>query len=148
LSAPNRLLAPLLLAAIVAATLVAFLIVERERNHPTIIEKAHVTREFSPDAPVGSSSQRLATARFLLTHAEPHATIVVLNSDGAIVKTLAADVSLPDDSRQRYVWNGTTDSGSRAPPGDYSLQVRLGDLGRNLPLPTNGSVRLVGREGD
>jgi hypothetical protein len=140
LSSDSRLLVPLLFGILVVATLAGFLIVERERKHPTILEHVHVTPEFEPGAASASGLPSRARVNFLITHSEPRASIVVVDRNDQLVRTLVSETSLPDDSYHHYSWDGSSASGEVAPPGLYRVRVVLGALGRDLPLP---SMQLV-----
>jgi FlgD Ig-like domain len=129
----TRLLAPLLFALIVLATLAGFLVVERERKHPTLVIDDRATHRFEPGAPNGSGVRRRATFAFEATHPDGNASVTVVSSSGETVRTLD-QTSFADDSEHRYTWNGRTESGELAPPGVYVFHVDFGDLGHDLPV--------------
>ena len=129
----TRLLAPLLFAIIVLATLAGFLVVERERKHPTLVINDRATERFEPAAPSGSGPPRRATFAFEATHPDGHASVTVVSAGGETIRTLD-ETSFADDSEHTYTWNGTTDSGEPAPPGVYVFHVDFGDLGHDLPV--------------
>src|SRR6202008_3035663 len=106
----------LLFAIIVLATLAGFLVVERERKHPTLVINDRATHRFEPGAPSGSGPPNRATFAFEATHPDGHASVTVVSASGETVRTLD-QTSFADDSKHRYTWNGRTDAGEPAPPG-------------------------------
>ncbi len=54
--------------------------------------------------------------------------------DGDLVATLASGEDLAAGPHT-YAWDGRTDSGDRAPPGLYALEVVLGEQGRDVKPP-------------
>lgn len=74
------------------------------------------------------------------TLAKPDSDVDVLiidgneGSDGALVATLASGADLAAGPHS-YRWDGRTDSGERAPPGLYALEVVLGEQGRDVKPP-------------
>ncbi len=134
MSSPNRLLAPFLFAVLLVATLAAFVLVEDERDHPKIIENDTVKPRYTEVCPAVLPSEM--SVRFTITRGEAHATVVVVDDQGRLVKTLADDVELADDSTQRYKWDATDADGKPVPAGRYRIRLRLADLDRDLPLPS------------
>ena len=61
---------------------------------------------------------------------------MVVDEQGRLVKTLADDVELADDSTQRYKWDATDANGNPVPAARYRIRLRLADLDRDLPLPS------------
>ena len=74
------------------------------------------------------------------TLAEPDSDVDVLiidgneGSDGGLVATLAEGQDL-DAGPHTYTWDGRTDTGERAQPGLYALEVVLGEQGRDVKPP-------------
>ena len=74
------------------------------------------------------------------TLAEPNSDVDVLiidgneGSDGGLVATLAEGQDL-DAGPHTYTWDGRTDTGERAQPGLYALEVVLGEQGRDVKPP-------------
>lgn len=130
----TRLAAPIAFATVVLATLAAFLVVERERRHPTLIDHDHATLRFLPGAPANGDPPGIARARFRVTDPDRNASVVIVDDKGAIVRTLQAPSPFADDSKHRYSWDGSVASGGAAPPGNYRFEVRLGDHGKDLPI--------------
>lgn len=134
MSPQTRLVAPIAFAILVLATLAGFLIVERERKHPTIVDHDHVTLEFFPGGPANGDPPGVAKARFRVTDPDQHASVVIVDAGGAVVQTLQPPTSFADDSEHRYQWDGSAASGGIAPPGLYRFEVRLADHGKDLPI--------------
>lgn len=134
MSPQNRVLAPLLFAVLLLATLAAFVLVEDERDHPKIIERDTVTPPYAEVCPDRLPS--LMAVEFTITRGEAHATVVVVDDKDRLVKTLASDIELADDSRQEFEWDATDADGNPVPPGRYRIRLQLGDLDRDLPLPS------------
>jgi len=79
-------------------------------------------------------------AEVTFTLAEPDSDVDVLiidgneGSDGGLVATLAEGQDL-DAGPHTYTWDGRTDTGERAQPGLYALEVVLGEQGRDVKPP-------------
>jgi hypothetical protein len=127
-----RLLAPLLFATLVAATLLAFVLVERERDRARLVDAVTVTRAFDPDGGAGESSARL---RFRLTREEPDADVLVVDEAGEVVSTLIEDRALGDFEFHDFRWHGERDEGGNAPPGIYRFRLDLAELDRVITIP-------------
>lgn len=141
----GRLVAPTLFALLVLGTLAAFVVVEDERDHPQIIGDDKVSNTFKPQGSLGEKGRRRMLVTFTVTRAEPHASVVVVDSAGEVVRTLADDVHFADDSNQRYLWDGRRDDGEPAAAGRYRVHVLLKELDRDLPLD---GTRLQAPESD
>lgn len=80
------------------------------------------------------------TADVAFTLADPDSDVDVLiidgneGSDGGLVATLAEGQDL-DAGPHTYTWDGRTDTGERAQPGLYALEVVLGEQGRDVKPP-------------
>ncbi len=134
MSSPTRPPAALLFGLLVAATLTAFVLVEDERDHPKIIENDRVTPPYTEECPDRLPSQM--EVRFTITRGEQDATVVVIDEEDRVVKTLATDKELVDDGTYTFRWDATDDDGEPVSPGRYRLRLQLGELGRDLPLPS------------
>jgi hypothetical protein len=132
-TSPPRLLVPLLFAALVAATLLAFLAVESERDQPQFVDNVRVTPEFDPTRANGLP--RRSKFEFRLTRDEPRADVLVVDTAGQPVRTLATDRFLGDYALHDFHWDGTLDGGGPAPPGPYRFRIVLGELGREITPP-------------
>ena len=80
------------------------------------------------------------TADVTFTLANPDSDVDVLiidgdvDSDGDLVATLASGDALAAGPHT-YTWDGHTDSGDRAAPGLYALEVDLGEQDRDVKPP-------------
>ena len=85
-------------------------------------------------------------AEVTFTLAEPDSDVDVLiidgneGSDEDPVATLAQGQNLGAGPHE-YEWDGRTDTGKRAPPGLYALEVVLGEQGRDVKPP--GRIEVV-----
>ena len=81
---------------------------------------------------------RPADVRFTLTEPDSDVDVLIIDgnesSDGDLVATLVEGQDL-DAGPHTYIWDGRTDSGERAPPGLYALEVVLGEQGRDVKPP-------------
>ena len=67
------------------------------------------------------------------------ANVVILDSKGSLVATSTQAVPAGE---QKFVWDGTTSTGTTAPPGDYTIQISARDAsGQNVSVKTE----IVGR---
>jgi hypothetical protein len=128
-----RLLVPVLFAALVAATLLTFAIVEHERDLPRFVDNVTVTPQFDPTGANGLP--RESKLVFRLTRDEAAADVLVVDSGGEPVRTLASDRFLGDYALHEFEWDGSRDGGDPAPPGTYRFRIVLGDLGREITPP-------------
>ena len=118
-----RLLAPLLFAAIVAATL-AVLVASQKARTKLVVDQVELTNVFRP-----SEGER-ADVEFRLTEDEESGTVEVVDADDEAVAVLAEDVELGDFEIHRFTWDG-----AGAEPGVYTVHLTLDSLGREIELP-------------
>ena len=104
-------------AALVAATFAAFFVAQRLKSSPPVIRVASLNRAFSPALHPNRFSVTLKTT--------DDVTVDVVDLDGDRVKRLSEDVRAIAHRPLRLVWNGTTDTGARAPDGQYRIRVSL-----------------------
>ena len=82
-------------------------------------------------------SHRATTVSFYLLHRADDVDVYIVNSAGAIVRTVASGrhmrirVRRPDGV---FHWDGRTDSGAVAPDGEYHFRVALRQQGRTVQL--------------
>ena len=85
-----------------------------------------------------------AEVRFTLAEPDSNVDVLIIDgnegSNGDLVATLASGEDLAAGPHT-YEWDGRTDSGERAPPGLYALEVVLGEQGRDVKPP--GRIRVV-----
>jgi flagellar hook assembly protein FlgD len=79
-----------------------------------------------------------AEVRFTLAESDSNVDVLIIDgnegSNGDLVATLASGEDLAAGPHT-YEWDGRTDSGERAPPGLYALEVVLGEQGRDVKPP-------------
>ncbi len=123
MSATGRLVAPLLFALIVAATIGVLVVSQRARGQ-LLVDQVELTNVFDP-----TLGER-ATIRFRLTEDEPSATVEVIDDAGSRVATLAEGASLGDFEIHRFHWGGASSE-----PGGYRVVLTLDSLDREIVLP-------------
>ena len=134
MSAPGRLVAPLIFAALVAAA-IAILVLSQNARSRLVVDQVELSNQFAPEA------EERAAIRFRLTEDEERATIAVMDEDGATVEVLAAGQPLGDFEIHRFRWDGGDE-----PPGSYRVRLTLESLDREIVLPEE--IDLVhGRDG-
>jgi hypothetical protein len=124
-------LAPLLFAGLIGATLLAFVLVERERDQPRLVDNVTVTESFDPRGEPGERSARL---RFRLTRPSADSDIHVVDEAGNVVATLIEDRDLGDFEFHDFRWHGAHDTGGPAPSGSYRFRLDLEGLGREITI--------------
>ena len=118
---------PLLLLALLAASLAVGAVVWRERTPDLALEVVRL-----PDRIEVGSAEPLV---FFVREDEPAADVEIVGRHRRRVKTLADDVSLEAGERVHFRWDGTTDSGDPAPAGRYRLRVILPGADRDMVFP-------------
>ena len=123
-----RILVPALFAALVVATLAAFVVAQRVKRTGLVLDRVKVTHGFTPN---GNGITDRARFRFRLTRPDD-ADIQIINRDDEPVRTIA--VALPLRSYHYYVfhWDGRADGGAQAPRGKYRFRVVLRNQGRTV----------------
>jgi flagellar hook assembly protein FlgD len=122
-------LGAVLFAGLLVLTFAAFAVERSARSEDDVVN----TVVLSPQLEGGR-------AEVTFTLAEPDDDVDVLiidgneDSDGDVVATLASGESLAAGPHT-FHWDGRTDSGERAPPGLYALEVVLGEQGRDVKPP-------------
>ncbi|HUB74734.1 MAG TPA: hypothetical protein VL979_11955 [Solirubrobacteraceae bacterium] len=95
-------LARWLFAALVVACLAAFLLTQRLKHTPTVVQELDMTPFFSP---FPSGHLKRAEISFKLEHAES-VTVTIVDSAGDAVATLVRDYALPRYKTLSLRWNG------------------------------------------
>ena len=134
-----RFLAPCVVAALFIATLGAFAYAQRLKREPLILDKVTFGvhgRGFTPNGDCVSDTGRI---RFRITRSD-RANVEIVDPDGHLVKTLAADRFLKRYRFFVFHWNGRERDGRIAPPGRYKLRLVL--LGEDRHLTPGGALRL------
>ncbi len=135
-------LARIVFAVVVLACFAAFLITQRLKHTPTVVQEFKLTPYFSP---YPSGHEKLAAISFKLAHAE-QATVTIINAAGNTVATLVHDYPVARYHTFSLRWNGRRGSARRllrtlsptgleiytpsnrgaiAPAGEYRVRVSL-----------------------
>jgi FlgD Ig-like domain len=119
----QRVLTTVTLLGLLVATSAAFAITEHLKLEKSPISLTGISGLFSPvcghDCPT-----RNAKVGIRLRHTG-RVTVTIVDADGHKVATIAPNVLVHGHSPQHFVWDGRTDSGSRAPDGVYYPSVEL-----------------------
>ena len=125
-------------SVLVAATVAAFFIAQHLKVATPLL--AGYPRPVPPVInPVagrtcGGVNHRTMRISFYLLHRADDVDVDVVDSDGAIVRTLASDLHMTIKKRVFFVWNGRADNGSIAPDGTYYVRVALIHQGRTVTI--------------
>jgi FlgD Ig-like domain len=138
-----RVLAPAAFIVLVAATIAAFAVAQHLKREPLVLDKI-VIRPMTKGgdvviSPNGDGVRDRAVITFRITRPD-RATVQILDKEGAVVRTLARDRSLPTFRHLVFRWDGRTGSGAPAPTGPYRARVEL--LGQDRSLELNPRIRL------
>jgi hypothetical protein len=138
-------LATALFALLLAASLVTAALVVRAKTPDLIVEITGLPRgmqdpvtgekakhAFTPD---GDGKHDVAQFDLFVREDEPHATVEIVGAFLEPVRVLASDVPLQANDIVHYSWNGRTDDGDPAPPGNYRIRVLLPTLDRDVVDP-------------
>ncbi|HEV2062245.1 MAG TPA: FlgD immunoglobulin-like domain containing protein, partial [Solirubrobacteraceae bacterium] len=114
-------LAAAVFAALVAATFAAFLVAQRLKSTPSVVQRVMGATVFSPNQDSRFDRMRMS---FALTE-DDDVRAAVVDADGEAVATLAEDLHCEAWQQCRVSWDGITDDGGRAPDGRYRLRLTL-----------------------
>jgi len=152
-------LARVVFAVLVVACFVAFVLTQRLKHTPTLVQEPKLTHVIAPASRGESREEHIA---FKLANAD-RVTVVVENSSDEMVATLVRDLPVGRYKTLSLRWNGhrgtargyatlrkadgyTTlephNDGALAPPGEYSVRVELHQEDRSVPFPH--TFKLVG----
>jgi hypothetical protein len=150
-------LARVVFAVIVLACFAAFLITQRLKHTPTVVQEFKLTPYFSP---YPSGHEKQAQISFKLEHAED-LTVTIINAAGNTVATLVHDYPVARYHTFSLRWNGRRGSARRlrralspngltiytpandgaiAPAGEYRVRV---SLQHHRPVLSPANVTLV-----
>src|ERR1700742_2828605 len=112
---------------LVLATVAAFFVTQQLKSEfPLVLRFAAYPINFSPN---GAGSRDRTRIGFDLS--EPASvTFQVLDSEGAVVRTIVENAQLAGDARHRFTWNGRNDDGEIVPDGTYRMRLIRRDEGR------------------
>jgi hypothetical protein len=138
-------LASVLFASLLAASLIAAALVVRAKTPDLMVELSELPGEVhDPETgeranhgftPNGDGNRDVAHVTLFVREDEPHATIAIVGPFLRKVRTLDKDVALEKDQTVSYTWDGQTNSGNLAPPGNYRVEVVLPSLDRDVVFP-------------
>jgi hypothetical protein len=92
------------------------------------LQVQRLTCSFNPRGP----GRDVASVRFFTRYSDAHAIVSIVGAGLSPAKTLAADTPLQANRSVSFTWDGRTDAGKLAPPGQYALRVNLPDRERNM----------------
>jgi len=144
-SAVARYAPAALVAALLAATAIAFVVTERLKLTPTPIVGTSVDKIFSPVCECGTDT---ATITFRLRRRDV-VSVSVVDSGGTPVRELARD-QVAARGRVTFFWDGRDDGGRLVPEGEYRPRIELRRERRTITMPnpirvdvTPPTIRLV-----
>ncbi|HEX8085778.1 MAG TPA: N,N-dimethylformamidase beta subunit family domain-containing protein [Solirubrobacteraceae bacterium] len=123
-------------AALVVATFAAFLVAQKLKSEPSVVQRVMGARVFSPNH--DSRFDRMRISFTLSKDDEVRATVIDDNGDP--VATIAEDLKITRWHQRQVSWDGIADDGKRAPDGRYRIRLTLERQGRTVTL--RRSVRL------
>jgi hypothetical protein len=126
----QRVLTTVTLLGLLVATAAAFVITEHLKLIKSPLYGTLVSKNLSP---VCGCPNRVANIRFRLRHSD-HVTVTIVNSSDDTVDSIASDVLLSSRGPHHYPWDGSTDTGTRAPDGIYYPWITLNGR-RTFQLP-------------
>ena len=129
-------LAAVVFAALVVATFAAFLVAQRLKSEPAVVQRVMGARVFSPNHDSRFDRMRVS---FALTE-DDRVRAAMIDEDGGVVATIAEDLTCTAWHQQRVTWDGVDDDGRRAPDGRYRIRLTLERGGRTVTL--RRSIRL------
>ena len=120
----------ILVLALLAGSVVAFVVAERLKLEKSPVAGTKVDKAFSP---VCKCPQRRARIEFRLRHAD-RLTLSLLDAEGHQIATLVGGERYPR-GRHTFFWNGRDDDGRLVAEGRYHPKVELGHADRTIVLP-------------
>src|ERR1700694_3956161 len=114
-------LARIVYGLLVLATFAAFLLAQRLKHAPTIVQRIELTPVFSPTGHGGLHREKIS---FRIKQAD-EVTVTIVDSAGKDVATVARSRYLPAYTQLPLRWDGVTDAGRLAPDGLYRVRFRL-----------------------
>ncbi|HEX2388577.1 MAG TPA: FlgD immunoglobulin-like domain containing protein [Solirubrobacterales bacterium] len=122
-------LGAILFACLLVLSVAAFAVERVARSSDDVVN----TVELAPTLEGGT-----ADVTFTLANPDSDVDVLIIDGseggDGGLVATLASGEDLAAGPHT-YAWDGRTDSGDRAPPGLYALEVVLGEQDRDVKPP-------------
>ena len=134
---PGGGLGPMLLIALLVASLAAGIFVYRARTANLALEVPRIDRLLGE----GPRAKLPVELEFFVRFDEPDATVEIVGSGAVTARTLATDVALDKDERIECTWDGLDDQGDPVEPGNYRLRVALPEQDRDMVFPLRIAVR-------
>ena len=126
-----RMLPAALFGTLLAASVAVAGVALHARSPDLALEVRNLSRNLSPN---GDGIRDVAHIRFFVRESDANADVEIVG-DGEVVRTLARNRALVADRPVRFRWNGHTDSGELARPGNYHLRVVLPEQDRDMVYP-------------
>ena len=121
----------LVFAALVVATLAAFLVAQQLKSTPALVQDVGASPLFSPN-----QDGRLDRATIAFSLKQRDAVDVTVTDDaGDAVRTLASGRELRRRRKIRLKWDGRDDAGRPVRDGTYGVRLALRRAGRSVALP-------------
>jgi hypothetical protein len=124
-------LACLALALLVAASVAAFFIAQALKREAPLLNGHGGVTTFQPGGPLVTE----AHFHLKLSVGDVVNVEVVNAKSGRAVKQIAHDRRVREYRKFELVWNGTTTTGTSAPPGRYLVEVRLEHARQTVIVP-------------
>jgi len=123
-------LARVAFAALVLASLGAFVVTQKLKSSPPLVVRPHIFSVFSPTPHARVTRARIS---FWIVNGDD-VSVSIVDGEGRIVRRLADGRHLPAHRRLVLWWNGRRDDGTVAPDGSYRVRVALIHQGRTIDL--------------
>jgi hypothetical protein len=114
-------------AVVVVAAFAAFVITQRLKHTPTVVQQIRETPYIAPGI-LGHRTERIS---FKLKQADL-VTVTIEDSQGRTVATVASDLPVSRYHTCAVAWNGKTTSGALAQQGSYTARFTLKRQGRSI----------------
>lgn len=118
-------------ALLVVATFAAFVITQRLKRTPPVVQGVTRTKFFSPN---GDDTRDIARFSFKLKRAD-EVTVAIVGEDGGAIRTITDNRPLGSYERVRLSWDGLDNDGRAAPDGPYRIKLGLRREGRSVVVP-------------
>ena len=136
-------------ATLAAATVAAFFVIQHLKVTTPLIQ-GNPSPDPSAINPVngnvcGGVNHRFTRLSFYLQHRADDVDVYVVDSSGAIVRTVASNHHMRRNVRKpdgEFSWNGREDNGTVAPDGTYYFEIALRNQGRTVEL-SNAPVKVI-----
>ncbi len=130
-----------LFIVLVLLSVAGFAITRAERSSDDLVNSV----ELSPELTDGE-----ARVAFRLAKADDSVDVLIIEGDPGADDAQVRALALGEDlaaGEHVYTWDGITDDGDAAPPGQYALEVILGEAGPEIKPPGRIEVAETADEG-